>query len=80
MKGIVRFGNGQRSPIYIGPYEIVKCIREVAYELDLPLDLATIYPVFMCRCSEGALGPICDWVFLRVSTKKWDNEIWEMKF
>src|SRR5687767_7493794 len=47
MKGVVRFGKkGKLSPRYIGPYKILKRIGSVAYELDLPNDLAKVHLVF----------------------------------
>ena len=46
-KGILRFGKrGKFSPRYIGPYEIVDKVGEVAYRLRLPLELANILDVF----------------------------------
>ena len=45
-KGILRFGKrGKLSPRYIGPYEIVSKVGEVAYRLRLPLELANNVPV-----------------------------------
>ncbi|XP_070668367.1 uncharacterized protein [Malus domestica] len=34
------------SPRYIGPYQIVERVREVAYQLALPLELARVHNVF----------------------------------
>ena len=47
MKGVIRFGKkGKLSPRYIGPFEIVERIGEVAYQLALPPGLSVIHPVF----------------------------------
>ncbi|WMV41976.1 hypothetical protein MTR67_035361 [Solanum verrucosum] len=47
MKGVMRFGKkGKLSPIYVGPYRILKRIGKVAYELELPADLAAVHSVF----------------------------------
>ena len=44
---MLRFGKkGKLSPRYMGPYEIVERIGEVAYRLRLPLELARIHDVF----------------------------------
>ena len=46
-KGVLRFENkGKLSPRYMGPYEIVERIGEVAYRLRLPPELARIHDVF----------------------------------
>ncbi|WMV15022.1 hypothetical protein MTR67_008407 [Solanum verrucosum] len=43
----MRFGKkGKLSPRYVGPYQILKRIGKVAYELELPVDLAVVHPVF----------------------------------
>ncbi|WMV33634.1 hypothetical protein MTR67_027019 [Solanum verrucosum] len=47
MKGIMRFGmKGKLSPWYIDPYKISKRVGNVAYELELPQELAAVHPVF----------------------------------
>ncbi|WMV40930.1 hypothetical protein MTR67_034315, partial [Solanum verrucosum] len=47
MKGVMRFGKkGKLSPRYIGPYRISKMTGNVAYELELPQELAAVHPVF----------------------------------
>ncbi|XP_059302327.1 uncharacterized protein LOC132054301 [Lycium ferocissimum] len=47
MKGVMRFGKkGKLSPCFIGPYEIVRKIGTVAYELKLASDMAMVYPIF----------------------------------
>ena len=47
MKGVMRFGRrGKLSPRYIGPFEILHTVGEVAYELALPPAFSSIHPVF----------------------------------
>ncbi|WMV46948.1 hypothetical protein MTR67_040333 [Solanum verrucosum] len=47
MKGVMRFGKkGKLSPRYIGPYRISKRMGNVAYELELPQELAAVHSVF----------------------------------
>ncbi|WMV09062.1 hypothetical protein MTR67_002447 [Solanum verrucosum] len=36
---------GKLSPRYVDPYQILKCAGKVAYELDLPHELAPVHPV-----------------------------------
>ena len=46
-RGVIRFGSkGKLSPRYIGPFEIVKRIGDVAYKLALPPSLAGVHDVF----------------------------------
>ena len=47
MKGVMRFGKkGKLSPRYVGPYKILKRVFKVAYELEVPKELAAVYLVF----------------------------------
>ena len=47
MKGIVHFGQkGKLSPRYVGPYEILRKVGAVAFELALPPDFPPVHPVF----------------------------------
>ena len=46
-KKVVRFGkNGKLSPKFIGPYEVIEKVGQVAYRLALPPNLEKIYNVF----------------------------------
>ena len=46
-KGVMWFGKrGKLSPKYIGQFEVLKCVGEVAYELALPPELSGVHPVF----------------------------------
>ncbi|WMV59231.1 hypothetical protein MTR67_052616 [Solanum verrucosum] len=57
MKGVMRFGNkGRLSPWYIGPYRISKRIGNVAYELELPQELAAVHPVFHVSMLKKCMG------------------------
>ncbi|XP_070036773.1 uncharacterized protein [Nicotiana tomentosiformis] len=67
MKGVMRFGNkGKLSPRYVGPYKIIRRIGRVAYELDLPLELQAVHPVFhvsmlwKCIGDHSLITPIED--------------------
>ena len=47
MKGVIRFGKkGKLSPKFVGPFEILKRIGKVAYELAFPPTLAGVHNVF----------------------------------
>ncbi|XP_059287595.1 uncharacterized protein LOC132040927 [Lycium ferocissimum] len=47
MKGVIRFGKkGKLSPRFIGPFDILRRMGEVAYELALPPGLLGVHPVF----------------------------------
>jgi hypothetical protein len=37
---------GKLSPRFIGPFKIVKCVGEVAYQLELPDHLTDVHDVF----------------------------------
>ena len=46
-KKVLRFGKkGKLSPRFIGPYEVLKRIGPVAYDLTLPPELAKLHNVF----------------------------------
>ncbi|XP_015167327.1 uncharacterized protein [Solanum tuberosum] len=53
----MRFGKkGKLSPWYVGPYEILKRVGKVAYELKLPIELAPIQPVFHISMLKKCIG------------------------
>ena len=57
MKGVMRFGKkGKLSPRHVGPYEILKCVGKVAYELKLPIELAPVHPVFHISMLKKCIG------------------------
>ena len=46
-KGIVGFGKkGKLAPRFVGPFEVVQRIREVAYHFALPPQLSLVHDVF----------------------------------
>ncbi|WMV54920.1 hypothetical protein MTR67_048305, partial [Solanum verrucosum] len=56
MKGVMRFGKkGRLSPIYVGPYKILKRIGKVAYALELPAKLEVVHPVFHISLLKGCV-------------------------
>ncbi|XP_070032640.1 uncharacterized protein [Nicotiana tomentosiformis] len=47
MKGIMRFRKkGKLSLRFIGPFEVLRKVGEVAYELDMPPRLLGVHPIF----------------------------------
>ena len=57
IKGVMRFGKkGKLRPRYIGPYIIFKRVGNIAYELELPQELALVYPVFYISMLKKCMG------------------------
>ena len=47
MKGVKRLSKkGNLNPRYVGPFRILSLLGKVAYELELPSNLASVHPVF----------------------------------
>ncbi|WMV50560.1 hypothetical protein MTR67_043945 [Solanum verrucosum] len=45
MKGVMKFGKKRKlSPRNVGPYQILRHIGKVTYELELPNELASVHP------------------------------------
>ena len=57
MKGVMRFDKkGKLSPRYVGPSNILKKVGKVAYELELPAELAIMNPVFQISLLKKCVG------------------------
>ncbi|XP_070010114.1 uncharacterized protein [Nicotiana sylvestris] len=57
MKGMMRFKKkGKLSPRYIGPFEVLERIGEVAYKLALPPSLSGIHLVFHVSMPQNCYG------------------------
>ncbi|WMV58951.1 hypothetical protein MTR67_052336 [Solanum verrucosum] len=57
MKAVIQFGKkGKLSPRFIGSYRILRRVGQVAYELELPLGLESIDPVFHVSVLQKCVG------------------------
>lgn len=53
----MRFGKKEKlSPRYVGPYKTLRQIGKVAYELNLPLELASIHSIFHVSMLRKRVG------------------------
>ncbi|PHT59486.1 hypothetical protein CQW23_01849 [Capsicum baccatum] len=58
-KVVKRFGKkGKLNTRYISPYRILSCLKKVAYEVELPLDLASVYPMFHVSLIKKCIGDL----------------------
>ncbi|XP_070025819.1 uncharacterized protein [Nicotiana sylvestris] len=59
MKGVMRFGKkGKLSPRFIGHFEVLQRIGEVAYELALAPSLSSVHPVFHVSMLQKFIGDL----------------------
>nr|GEY98826.1 putative reverse transcriptase domain-containing protein [Tanacetum cinerariifolium] len=63
--GVVRFGKrGKLNPRYVGPFKVLKRVRDVAYKLDLPEELSRVNNAFhvsnlkKCHADEPLAVPL----------------------
>ncbi|XP_070055165.1 uncharacterized protein [Nicotiana tomentosiformis] len=70
----MRFGKkGKLSPMFIDPFEVLRRVGEVAYELVLPASLARVHPVFhvsMLRKYHGDPAHMLDFISIQ-----WDKDL-----
>nr|GFA63871.1 putative reverse transcriptase domain-containing protein [Tanacetum cinerariifolium] len=58
-KGVVRFGKRSKlSPRYVGPFEIVERVCQVAYRLRLPQELVGVHDTFHVSNLKKCLGDV----------------------
>ncbi|WMV24711.1 hypothetical protein MTR67_018096, partial [Solanum verrucosum] len=57
MKGVMIFRKkGKLSPIYVGPYKILKRVDKMTYEIELPTELTTVHSVFHISLLKKCVG------------------------
>ncbi|WMV58592.1 hypothetical protein MTR67_051977 [Solanum verrucosum] len=57
MKEVMRFGKkGKLSPRYVGPYKILKRVGKVAYQIEFPIELAAVHPIFHISLLKKCVG------------------------
>ena len=72
MKGVLRFyKQGNLIPRYICPFDVLKCVGEMAYELALPPGRSGVHPIFhvsMLKKYHGDGNYIIHWIQLFLMT------------
>ena len=54
---VMRFGKKVKLRLrYVGPYKILKRVDKVAYELELPAELAAVHPVCHISLLKKCVG------------------------
>ena len=53
---------GKLSPRYIGPFEVLRQVSEVAYELALPPSLSAMHPVFYVSMLQRYVPDTSHWL------------------
>ena len=48
-------GDGKLKPQFYGPYKVIHCVGEVAYELEIPIG-SKIHNIFHVSCLKKAIG------------------------
>ncbi|WMV58081.1 hypothetical protein MTR67_051466 [Solanum verrucosum] len=57
MEGVMRFGKKWKLGLrYMGPYQILRRIGKVTYELDFPNDLASVHTIFHVSLLKKCVG------------------------
>ncbi|GJS09252.1 putative reverse transcriptase domain-containing protein [Tanacetum coccineum] len=64
-KGVVHFGKrGKLNPRFVGPFKVIKRVRDVAYKLELPEELSRVHNTFhvsnlkKCHADEPLAVPL----------------------
>ena len=77
-RGLIRFGrSGKLSPRFVGPFEILECVGDVAYRLALPSALAwvhDVFHVFMLGKDEPDPSHVLDWSDIELDDDVTDEE------
>ncbi|XP_070042761.1 uncharacterized protein [Nicotiana tomentosiformis] len=57
LKGVTQFGKKEKLSLrYVGPHKIIQRIGQVAYMLELPLEMSLAHPVFHVSMLKKVVG------------------------